>query len=590
LTPTGLTPDDLIDLTETELEALAAWHVAHAGDDEGRPWWPASVRRLSVDSRLQLAQDEQANAAWEQLERIRVAESFPYFLEGYGHVQPEEGPPVPFEPWDVQPHLGDGWVGARSQAELVGILDRELRVIILKTRQIGATWAALHEAVWMKFNPDTPNARCLALSKRGDDATKLVGRVRRIIRLLPDFLRPVEDHATKMAAQRIQLLGGWSIVSLPASPSAARMETASWVLIDEGAFVLNKGFGPTWTAVQPTIGRRGRIRVVSTGNGPEEAIGDGQRFAQLWSQARAGDEDVSLVPVFLPSSSHPARDELWRRRERKAYLTDEEFEAEYPESEDEALQGVGGIKVFSAAGLARAVELGKMYDELLWSGQLEPSGGMAAMGVDHGEMTGMVPIWPLEDGGIYVPPGELYGGGHVGMTVRDSTDAFMEGIAPWQAPGDGVPAIKLEELRFDAAGIESHRVMLDRIEELDMERWDWVLRYKPQLRQRVKSCRTDAVSFNKWKTFTYDYLRWLVKRTAAGETTRVFAVSPENPVLLRQMRGLELMEDLSGRIAKGEDHLPDALMAGARRIARANVSAMPKRKQGADEPVREMAA
>ena len=122
--------------------------------------------------------------------------SFVYFVEQYGSIQPEEGHPIPFDVWD-------------EQREVAVTIEGERRVIVLKARQLGLTWIALHYAVWlMTFNPGTPKARVLLLSKTGKDAQDLLDRARKIIRRLPPFLRPKEAVRSRDSNWRMILTGG----------------------------------------------------------------------------------------------------------------------------------------------------------------------------------------------------------------------------------------------------------------------------------------------------------------------------------------------------------------------------------------------
>jgi hypothetical protein len=57
----------------------------------------------------------------------------------------------------------------------------------------------------MAFDESTPRANILALSKRGDDASKLLERLRRIHVLLPPFLRQPEDATTRGSKREFRI-------------------------------------------------------------------------------------------------------------------------------------------------------------------------------------------------------------------------------------------------------------------------------------------------------------------------------------------------------------------------------------------------
>lgn len=533
-------PDELLSsLEDDEAELLARWHLEHAGNDDGRPWSPAAIRALPLAVRLRLARDPAATVMWQERERRRVVENPAYFISAYGHVQSAVGPPEPFRLWP-------------QQVEVAEAMREHRRVIVLKARQLGLTWLALHFAVHvLAFDERTPNSRVLGLSKHGGDATKLLQRVRRVISLLPPFLRPDEQSAAN-SLQKLKLVGRGEMRSLAGSPEAARMETATLVILDEFAFVRNGWAEPTWRAVLPTIGDHGRVIAISTGNGPPEAPGDGQTFARLWRGSRTGSND--LKPVFLPSSTHPDRTPEWRAAKRREFLTEEGFLAEYPETEDEALVGRMGLTVYQPAGINAAERLGRELDALRAAGRLTPpSGGGLRLGLDWGEHTGAVMVWPLEGGGVYVV-GEVVGGGVLGMTVEDTTRALVTLAVACQDEAHRPPIV---QALYDAAGVESMRTFRAVVER------DRALAQAFAFRRvgAKQVLPVSGVAFGRWKHMTVDYLRGLFARTAEGETAGVIAISPKCETLLRQLRGLEVIDDGTGRVRKRDDHHPDALVA-----------------------------
>lgn len=592
LSPTGLIAEDLAGLGDVELEALMDWHKLVAGDNDGRPWWPRAVRRLPVATRVRFAVDPEMAAAWTERERRDCVRSVHYFVAGYGHVQPEEGDPIPFDMW------------AEQEEVLQDFIDH-MRVIILKARQLGLTWLALHFAFWLQaFAQHTPNAKILALSKHGGDATKLIGRARKINALLPPYLHLNESAETSRSLTKFKLVGRGEMISLAGSPEAARMETATLALIDEFAHIRHKTAEATWTAVQPTLGKRGKAIVIFTGNGPAEAPGDGQAAAKLWNMARAGQSDPAskgrrLHPVFLPTTVDPGRDAEFYENARMDFISEDDYLAEYPTTEDEALAGRQGDKVYSPAGINAALRLGEEMDELLDAGRLPPpAGGIITGGGDWGEYTHLLPFWPLEAGGFYIAPGEVC---PVSGEVGDAAAAFMLSVARLQRLdldddpasrelGSRAPLTPLLDLfRFDGAGVQSQRTFAKVLQEGRHPDHDGIpehVRGRPfvdqcahtlkRTRDRqtrrmvdVPVVRSKPIPFNKYKDDAKDYARHLLGRAQKGHKTRVLMISPRNPELVRQLRGLELKDDGSGQIEKGDDHGPDAMLAGLAPTARA---------------------
>lgn len=533
-TPTGLNPKATAQLARYEKQALVAWHRENAGEDNGVAWWPLAIRELSLEYRLVLAQDEAFSAAWQERERRKVAKDPQYFARGYGSIQPEVGDAIPFELWPEQ------------EAVLAEFID-QLRVVILKARQLGLTWLALHYALWLQaFCKETRNAKILALSKHGGDATKLLQRARQINNRLPKFLRQTESNDTARSLSRLKFEGRGEMISLAGTPDAARSETATLALVDEFAHIRNQQAQPTWTALQPTLGAAGKAIVIFTGNGPSNVPGDGQAAAKLFEQANSGALD-DMRAVFLPSSVDPRRTDAWKKRMRATYLSDEDFEIEYAESIEQALQGKSGTKVYSPEGIDQAERLGLEFDRQLAAGTMSPpAGDRQTIGIDWGENTHIVHLWPLEKGGIYVTA-ELVATNEEPGAVTEALVQQMQEHPSWE--GAPPPLFRYSDARYDAAGVQSNRTAM-RV-----------------LRRRNSTFKSKKVAFSKYKRQTVNYLRLLFKRTADGHEAGIIAISPTCGELLRQLRGLELPTkgdpEVDAVNKKGDDHGADALVAGA---------------------------
>lgn len=549
-TPTGLWAPETQQLDDDELQVLTEWHIGKSGSDDGRMWWPAAIRRMPLHERLRLASDPYLDAAWERQEQEQVKDSPVYLLLSYGSMQDEEGsPPTPFEAWP-------------EQIDVMRAFRDHKRIIVLKARQLGLTWIALHYALWlMAFCRETPRARILCMSKQGDDAAKLLKRARKMNSLLPRFMRLDEDKETYRSNSQFKLQGRGAMESLPGTPDAARSETAGLILMDEGAFYRNGGFGATWTAAQPTLGRHGTAIVISTGNGPAEAPGDGRGYAQLWNRGRSS-PDSEFHTIFLPSKTDPRRTEEWRKKTAETYLDPIDFEAEYPETEEQALAGVSGTKVYLPSGINAAESIGGELDGLLMQGKLEPYGGLIEVAIDWGESTHMLGMWPLEQGGFYVfteyAPEQ---GPNVepGDSARRMLGKVRQAQRSREQMGRNEPWPLIAVNSFDGAGVQSQKTMKVTVEEDPR----LLMQYQHVRASRGRrAIRHRAIPFNECKDEGKDYLRYLFRRTAIGKETGIIAISPTCRELLRQLRGLELEEDGSGRIKKGDDHGPDALIAG----------------------------
>ena len=554
--PTGLTPDELRALRRPERIALHGWHETVAGNDNGRPWIPGAVRVLPVEARLALAGDELLDAGWKERERRRASLDVHYFTQAYGHVRaPAEddesgGPPVPFVFWARQPEAVRTAVGAAAQADVLDVFLAELRIVLLKARQLGMTWLALHYGYHLQaLDPDTANAVVLCLSQDGGYASNLLRRVREINDLMPPFLRGVEDRETSGSKTEFKIAGRGKVISLPGTPAAPRSHQADLAICDEWAFVRNGQAGPTMRALMPAARQ---IIAISSGDGPPDEEGWHQHFAQLYTKARAGEND--WTPVFLPDAARPGRTKEWRERQRDTFDTEEEFLSEHPETDDDALIGAGKDRFFKLSELNRALELGREFDALLQTPDMPPPAGeLLHGGLDWGESAHGVLLWPLEGGGIYVcaetvthgvEPGEMCAAFHAEILEVQAVDPRTGRVEP-----------PLGEQRYDAAGVQSMRTFLA------------TARARFTAQYQHGEVRARKVPFGKYKTETAGYLRRLFRRTGRGRTTQVIAISAACPELTRQLRALESAP--RGGWRKDDDqHGPDALIAGAQRIAR----------------------
>lgn len=550
--PTGLARTEIDGLKPGERRRLAEWTAKVAGDDDGRPWIPGAVRALSLEERLALATDDLRNLAWIERERRRVERSLHYFVPAYGHVQDDEqaGPAQPFLLWPTVDVAASRAIGAHDQAEVLDLFLAVARIVVLKARQLGLTWLALHYGYWLQaFEPRSSSATILGLSQDGTYAKRLLERQRRINALLPSFLRHREDRETRDSKTEFKLDGRGRMVSLQGTKDAPRSWQSRLAICDEWAFVRNGQAGPTMRAL---LSAARQIIAVSTGNGPPDEPGWHQHFAQLWTRAHAGEN--TFRAVFLPTSTHPARDQTWRDLEVDDYDTEEEFLAEHPESPDEALIGAGRDRYFKLAEINAAVALGRELDRQLGAGGLEPSGGAIAAGLDHGEHMHGLPIWPLEGGGVYVPPGEtVVEKSEPGEASTDFHRRILDEIQEVN-PRTGTLEPPLEELRYDAAGIQSQRTFTA------------TARRRHAAQYLHGEVRSRKIRFNEYKTSSAKYLRRLFRRVGQGRETQVIAISPANETLIRQLRALE--SGPGGVWRKDEDqHGPDALVAGVTPIA-----------------------
>ncbi len=115
--------------------------------------------------------------AHERREWLKCSESCLYFIFNYCQIyDATRGDWIPFQLWPAQAHA------------LRTILNNRL-IVILKARQLGATWLALAFALWLALF--RPAATILIFSRRDDEAIYLLSqeRTRGMYARLPNFLK-----------------------------------------------------------------------------------------------------------------------------------------------------------------------------------------------------------------------------------------------------------------------------------------------------------------------------------------------------------------------------------------------------------------
>lgn len=220
-----------------------------------------------------------------------------------------------------------------------------------------------------------------------------------------------------------------------------------------------------------------------------------------------------------------------------------------------------GDRYYPGGGVDAALALGGELDYLAERGQAPPpAGGLLVLGIDWGDRTWLVVLWPLERGGLWVIHAEPIRGREPGEAT-DRMLAALGGIPAWRGLGRVREPLELVAyVAYDAAGLQSQRTFTKRA------------------RLRRRNLRVVKVPFGNYKRATGLYLRSLLERAEAGHETRILAISPGLHLFASQLRNLrrdpddeELPLKPTGDVDDEErDDGPDALIAAAARIAKAN--------------------
>lgn len=232
--------------------------------------------------------------------------------------------------------------------------------VVLKARQLGVSWLAALFALWKASR--RPGQTVLLISRRQDDADKLLAKVAYLHARLPEW----RAHA-QVGMRTIRFPGMDSeIESMPAHRDIGRSRTADLVVLDEHA---HQPFAREILAAVRAAAEHGTILSVSTGNGQgtlhadlfagasrdepltPTSLRDGTRLPLLTTR-QAGPNGWRAV--FIPFDARAGRDEAWRLRTRTELeaLSDAAFAQEYPRDAREAIQATGR-PVFRPEDLSR---------------------------------------------------------------------------------------------------------------------------------------------------------------------------------------------------------------------------------------------
>ncbi len=287
-------------------------------------------------------------------------------------VAKETGTLIPFELWP-------------AQQEALEVIEKAEKLIIPKGRQVGITWLELAFMLWAgtfwgnrtfpiarQSDPYAREAIVRLLTLAGYEASSEPGR----LRLLPESPLPEAWRAKIVRKTKRDLLfaNGSSYRAMTATQPLARGMASYHGLADEYAFW-------PWPTEQLAAMESGcgRIHIVSTGNGDDDA------FAALYANAAAG--RGAYKTLFIPSDADPRRDEEWYRLNVEEAADPDGARREHARSVQDAFRSPEGaffkrfsferhvkeIAIVANWHTWRAVDFGFNYSACLWA-QSSPSG------------------------------------------------------------------------------------------------------------------------------------------------------------------------------------------------------------------------
>jgi len=287
------------------------------------------------------------------IEYLACAQSFVRFLRYCKIVEPPvpgkegSGGIITLEMW---PHI----------MEMVGAFLSQRLIVILKSRQIGASWLCAAYDLW--YTLFHKGANVFLYSKGETEAWEKLDKCRRILNHLPAFLqqRPKPDSSSEMHFPSMMS----TLRAFPATQTAGISFTASILDMDE--WEEHPYAEANYSQAKPTIDAGGQWIGTFTVNKLKASTLAKTTFTAAWYG------ESQFHAMFFPYWVRPGRDEHWYQGTMEE-LPDEELngltrelymEQAYPRSVEEALRPTRTVAVFNQDVLDRmkvATDLGTVY-------------------------------------------------------------------------------------------------------------------------------------------------------------------------------------------------------------------------------------
>jgi hypothetical protein len=222
------------------------------------------------------------------------------------------------------------------QRQLVDEIMEHNAVLILKARQLGATWVISAICLWYMLY--RPGSYCLLFSYTEAEAKEIIARIWTMYMSLPQALK---RHVQVVTPERTEEPSEWirvrhpggrvsRIRALPATKKHGRGANASLIVMDEAAY--QDYCKEIYSSSNPAVARGGKLIVNSTANG----VGNPEREEGNWFYILyATRQQRKLHFRFLPWNLHPERDRQWYE-DVAMRLPEQQRNQEYPLNEKDA--------------------------------------------------------------------------------------------------------------------------------------------------------------------------------------------------------------------------------------------------------------
>jgi len=209
-------------------------------------------------------------------------------------------------------------------------------LVILKARQLGLTWICAAYVLW--YAGTKKNRLVVVISAKGDWAVEFLDRVYFMLRRLPNWLftAKVVKETTEVLTFQHPDGSESTIKSLPTTEAGAQSKTPDILILDETCW--NPYIKEIYMASKPGIDAAGG-RIILISNSIKYAPGWGWT-RDMYIGAMQGLN--SFRRIFMPWQARPDRPDDFKAVQLLEGMDDDDFSAQYPETEDEAISTLTG--------------------------------------------------------------------------------------------------------------------------------------------------------------------------------------------------------------------------------------------------------
>lgn len=225
----------------------------------------------------------------EQINELVLCQAeFSYFCQKYVKIISLDEGLVSFDLYDYQ-------------IKMVESMEDNRFTIFLLPRQMGKTITVAAYLLWCALFNDNYNIAILA--NKADQSREIMSRIQLMYENLPLWFQPGVIVWNK---GDIKLGNGTIMFSAATTGSSVRGKSLNIVYMDEFAFVENSEEFYTSTYPVITAGKTTKVIITSTPKGLN-------LFHKMWVEAIEGRSQY--VPMYIPWSDHPDRDEVWKKQQ-----------------------------------------------------------------------------------------------------------------------------------------------------------------------------------------------------------------------------------------------------------------------------------